>query len=617
MRLIFKSPYLSIQAMNEVDLPPFAVVIGRNGIGKTQLLDAIAKGNVSVVDIPPAEIEKYDIATFRSSDSPNVSWGQCAFAERTAELYLVGSSGTPPVAIAQSIFFDTLDSPGLSPDPDARARFEDSVRQEIRLTPDFACLRVPRGRDILTSYSQRILERVITPLASKNSARSSNTRDRTCGHDPAILLSLAMKLSAKLPHELSRQDILRAAHYEGKTIANTLSQTFARYKVEQYSWAHTQSEATGVSVHELMSEYRNRNVPPWVLLRQDLDRLRDASDDPHLFDFEFSDPEDDRISFANHSQYSFQAAFRNRTTGNSYSITNLSSGEQILMALCLATFNQRMGRGRPRLLLLDELDAVLHPSMVSALLLGLKQQFVNNNTQVIMATHSVTTVATLEEGEIYRIVRNERLIDIRPTLKSDAVQELSEGLATIDTGLRIIASVQAVPVVILTEGHNAKHLKKWVRLFFCNQVAVFDDLPARTGKDQLLAYGQLLARMNATSHFLIVWDCDAKSTAMKLVNELGDSSNVTAFAFESRSNSLAPKGIENKYEENRLLPYSKIVLDGATGRETNRSFDNGKKAAFADYVAEHGTVADFVHFDDLRNTVERILDMLQVDRGPH
>ena len=116
------------------------------------------------------------------------------------------------------------------------------------------------------------------------------------------------------------------------------------------------------------------------------------------------------------------------------------------------------------------------------------------------------------------------------------------------------------------------------------------------------------------AHFLIVWDCDAESTAKKLAKEIGDSSKVTAFAFDRRSNSLASKGIENKYEENLLLSYSKIVLDGATGKETNRSFDNRKKTAFADYVAEHGTVADFVHFDDLRKTVEGILDMLQVDR---
>lgn len=188
-------------------------------------------------------------------------------------------------------------------------------------------------------------------------------------------------------------------------------------------------------------------------------------------------------------------------------------------------------------------------------------------------------------------------------------KELSEGLATIDTGLRILASAQAIPVVILTEGHNAKHLKKWASLFFRGQVEVFEDLPARTGKDQLKAYGQLLARMNATSHILIVWDCDAGSTARALASELEDSAKVTPFALERRPNALAAKGIENKYEEDLLMRFSNIVLDGATGEEKGRSFDNGKKLALANHVAQRGTEADFVHFDDLRRTVERILSV--------
>ena len=607
MHLQFKHPHLSIQSMNDVHLPSFAVVIGRNGVGKTQLLDAIANGHVAVVGVPTSQIEKYDITSFHSTDSPSISWGACNFAERTADMYLVGTSGTPPVETAESIFSDALDGPDLSRDPDACARFEDSLRQAIRRTPDFQRFRELSDSAPLSSYSQRILVQVLGPLASQRSGRSRGNTDRTCGNDPIVLLSLAMKLSGKLPHELGREEILRAAHYEGNTIANALSLIFARYKVEQYSWAHTQSEATGVGVQQLMSEYREKNDPPWVLLRRDLDRLRNASDDPALFNFAFSDPETDKISFASHSQYSFQAIFRNRTTDESYSINNLSSGEKILMALCLATFNQRMGRSKPRLLLLDELDAVLHPSMVAALLSGLKQQFVSDNTHVIMATHSVTTVATLEEEEIYRIVRSGRRVDIQPVAKQAAVQELSEGLATIDTGLRILASAQAADVMILTEGHNAKHLKRWANLFFRGRVEVFEDLPTKTGKDQLLAYGQLLAKMHATSHFLIVWDCDAKKTAMALDGTLGDSATVTAFAFERRTNALTPKGIENKYSEDLLMPYSKIVLDGATREETHRSLDNGKKAAFADYIAEHGQAADFVHFDDLREAVERVL----------
>ena len=51
MHLVFKQPHLSISAMNDVHLPAFAVVIGRNGVGKTQLLDAIAQGHISVSGI--------------------------------------------------------------------------------------------------------------------------------------------------------------------------------------------------------------------------------------------------------------------------------------------------------------------------------------------------------------------------------------------------------------------------------------------------------------------------------------------------------------------------------------------------------------------------------------
>ena len=69
MRMELKQPYLSIKEMNGFDLPDFAVLIGRNGVGKTQLLDAIANGSVSFSDLPISEIEKYDIDTTTPSQN--------------------------------------------------------------------------------------------------------------------------------------------------------------------------------------------------------------------------------------------------------------------------------------------------------------------------------------------------------------------------------------------------------------------------------------------------------------------------------------------------------------------------------------------------------------------
>ena len=103
-----------------------------------------------------------------------------------------------------------------------------------------------------------------------------------------------------------------------------------------------------------------------------------------------------------------------------------------------------------------------------------------------MATHSITTVSLLEDGEIYRLVRDGSRVDIQPAAKSEAVSELSEGLATIDTGLKVIASKRSAPIMILTEGHNALHLKKWASLFFPSQVDVFEGLPTELVKTNYL-----------------------------------------------------------------------------------------------------------------------------------
>ena len=609
MHIELKQPYLSIKKMNGFDLPDFAVLIGRNGVGKTQLLDAIMKGSASVSDLPISEIEKYDINTFQPRDSRLFGWGNCVFAERTAELYFSTKSDPALADIAGKIFADTVTNFQLGEQSDERRQFEEVLRNKISQIPDFKYFTEINDSEALSAYSQEIQSKVIGPLRPKgNQSRSSRSDEKgTCGNDSAILLSLAMKLTGKLPHELLRDDVLRAAHYEGDTIANRLNQAFVRYKVEQYAWAHTQGEARQDSIERLMSEYRQQNPPPWTLLREHLDRMREASDDPELFNFEFSDPETDEITFADHQQYSFAVTFTNLATGESYSVASLSSGEKILMSLCLAAFNQKMGRRRPRLVLLDELDAVLHPSMVSALIAGLKDQFVNNGTRALMATHSVTTVSMLEEGEIFRVARNGGKVDVRPALKSEAVAELSEGLATIDTGLRIATSGGVAPITILTEGYNALHLKKWASLFFPKQVNVFDKLPDKTGKDQLLTYGQLLAKMNASSHFLIVWDCDAEKKAKTLSKELSGSVKVTAFSFRKRENQIADAGIENKFEEELLRPYSKISLDGSTRAETGWSFDDAKKTDFAWHVFSKGTVDYFVHFDDLQTIVQEIL----------
>ena len=366
--------------------------------------------------------------------------------------------------------------------------------------------------------------------------------------------------------------------------------------------------ATGGHVlKSLVAQYRAENEPPWETLREVLEAMRDSAGGENVFDFEFTDPEEERINHADHQQFSFETSLTNRTTGDSYDLRQLSSGEGILMALCMVWFNQAMGRRRPKVLLLDELDAMLHPSMVGALVSGLKELFVKNGTRVLMAMHCPATVAVLEDGEIFRVTRDGGTVRIRPVSRSEAVEDLSEGIATLDTGLRIAAS-SAAPVTIVTEGHNALHLKRWAAIHFPRDVHVFDALPDRTGASDLRAYARILAKMNSDSHLLFVWDCDQAARTKGLLGEIEGNGKVTGLVLERRDNPVAPGGIENKYEEEVLKPYSLGLNDPVTGEAMGLRIRADRKKWLAEHLFRHGKKGDFAHFGDLNGVVSRARD---------
>ncbi len=516
-----KQPYLSIKNLNSVELPDFTLLIGRNGVGKTQLLEAIAEGHISVSGISNSRTEKYDIDSFRPSDSGQANWesssfaetavekyfkGESGLAETRVEIYLKGESGLAAATIFRNIYRKTTEDFELDDGTEYRLQFEEEARDTIAemLSSSQPMRTLAESTDAIKYYLEQIGKLIFSwPLEDI---------DADLANQMCHLIHSAIISNRKLPHEITRGDILRAANSAVKTIGNSLSQVFTRYKVEQFSWAHKEAEAGPENFEHLMSSYLETNPPPWITLHENLEKMREAPGYPDLFNFEFSDPRDDKITFANHREYSFETKFTNRATGESYPVESLSSGEKILMSLCLASFNQKLGRQPPSLILLDELDSVLHPSMISALIASIKTLFIDKGTKVIMATHSVTTAALFDEDKIYRMRRNNNKITIRPITISEAVSELSEGLATIDTGLRI-AGADAKPITILTEGKNLLHMKKWASLYYPEEVDVFDALPEKTGKDQLKTYGDLLSKVNTNSHFLIVWDCDAKSIA--------------------------------------------------------------------------------------------------------
>ena len=597
MQIELNHRYKSIETLTTEDLPDFAVLIGRNGAGKTQLLEALRGGAASIPGVGVDEIEMYDMVTFGPPNTRQADRNSYQFAQITADAYLVSQSGgRSPIEIAATIY-------------DQFARKDDAsvhdLTEEIRYMPDFTVFAV---NDRESPYKSALYEQVLAPLNRGQGKRSSDQSRNSFYGNSAALLSAAMKLTSKLPHELTREDIMRASHCEGDTLSNSISAVFGAYKVDQFTWAHEQfdTDAGHVSRSELISEYRTKYRPPWEVLREILSEMWDAAGDDGLFDFDFSDPEDHEIRVSNYEHFSFTAAMTNRTTGAEYNLDSLSSGEKILMALCLVSFNRYLGRRAPKLLLLDELDALLHPSMVEALVRTLKTLFVSEGTKVLMTSHSAMTMAALNEDDIFRVIRTGSGVQIAPTSKTEAVNELSEGLATVDKGLRIAAYDEA-KVTILTEGHNTKHLKRWVELNFPEDVHVFEDLEQHSNDDQLLAYGRLLAMMHTNTHFVIVWDCDAAGKAEALSRELHRDVKITPYAFPKRlENTIAQRGIENNYDESILEPYSTKTVRH-DGTVLGRGFQSSRKAEFANHVLQHGEPRYFANFQSLQEIVIGVL----------
>ena len=599
--------FKSIATLVTADIPEFAVLIGRNGAGKTQLLGALKGGSAVIPDIGAGAIQMYDIDSFRPANTKSANRQSSQFALDTANAYLMSRyDGQSLIETAAEIFDESASSIEHSAGVQARDNFEHNLRDDIGHIRDFEIF---AENDRESPYKIKFHDRVLEPLSKNRGGRQTKQSSNSFNGNPAALLSAAMKLNGKLPHELNRDDIIRVSHFEGDTISNSVSAVFTAYKADQFVWAHRRVETENVPFVELIAQYRRESPPPWEALGEVLSAMRQAAGDDGLFNFDFSDPRDYDLALDNYEQFSFKAEMTNRTTGARYELDSLSSGERILMGLCLASFNHKyLGRRPPKLLLLDELDALLHPSMVAVLVETLKTLFVSQGTKVLMTSHSPMTVATLDEADIFRVTRTGGNVLVSPTTKAEAINELSEGLATVDEGLRIAAYDES-KVAILTEGNNTKHLKRWVDLNFSKDVYVIENLEQHSSDSELLTYGRLLGRMNTNTHFVVVWDCDSAGKAETLRQELPNTANVKPFAFVRRQeNTITQSGIENNYDDEILAPYSISRRDN-DDKLLSREFPKNRKTEFANHVLDQATPEYFTHYQALYDVVSGILGL--------
>lgn len=92
--------------------------------------------------------------------------------------------------------------------------------------------------------------------------------------------------------------------------------------------------------------------------------------------------------------------------GINIAVNDLSTGEKVLMSLALAIYNTTEHNHKPHILLLDEPDAPLHPEYSKVLLSAIYESIVKEaNVKVIITTHNPTTVALSPDDSIFKMDR--------------------------------------------------------------------------------------------------------------------------------------------------------------------------------------------------------------------
>lgn len=203
-----------------------------------------------------------------------------------------------------------------------------------------------------------------------------------------------------------------------QNISGISNQYIQRKNLNEYNKYRAEVKGEGVSFlneGEFLKRFRGE---PWKIINKIIESTFDNK-------FKFTEPD------RNSQSYSYNAALIQQDNSRPVAVNALSSGEKTLLWLALTLFNSQyydpMSVKVPKLLLLDEPDAFLHPQMVVKMFRVLAEFSQSFKSCVLITTHSPTTVALSPENSTYIVSENL----ITPVSKDEGVAELLDGVTQI------------------------------------------------------------------------------------------------------------------------------------------------------------------------------------------
>jgi energy-coupling factor transporter ATP-binding protein EcfA2 len=564
MKIKFKEKYLSIDEFNEIELPDFTVLTGVNGSGKTHFLQAIEQGKVDVDGMEIFEIIHFNYENFKLENEAKLSAFQLTNEKDKAwdlyEKYIKNNSLSWKKELGEEYQMMSALS------------FEKNKSLWELNKKDF-------NSNSRAAYEKlKIYKKRFSRIFRENRNLQNNK-------EADSLLALIKRLPFSVD-EINRQDfddLYKPYDFKNDFLPVQLGKViwdyyvkYDRNKVNEY---HNEKYKTNLPVLTEDEFTRKYGEKPWELVDAILISLSSL-------DYKINSPE----NLSPYDNYQLKLMHTKRA-GLEVNFGDLSSGERVLMALVSAVYKASSDKHFPSLLLLDEIDTSLHPSMIQNLLDVIHDIFLSRGVKVILVTHSPTTIAFASEDSVY-VMNKEGKDRIVKTDKSDALRILTEGFATLDEGIKLFDQLSKKRLTVITEGYNTEYIKKALDYFgsdIKHEVEVISGIESRSGKEQLKTLYEFFIRVSHDNKVVFVWDPDMKS---KLICK----NNTTPYILDlNQENSKITVGIENLFDED-LFGDEFYVKKPKSDGGYHISLDKNK---FKEHILANGTKADFIRFKPL------------------
>ncbi len=560
MKLEFRQEYLSITTFNPVELESLTVLTGVNGSGKSQLLDAIANKSVAITECDSLNIVHFNYETFKLENESSFNAQSISTEKENAWSY----------------FTENI-KPSLTSWKNQLGDSQASIINECK-----------SNKKNIWEVANNTMQQYKTNVKNLFSNQTHKNNQFASG------IYSMVKKQDKFIDDIQHDEFLsryKPYAYKNNFLPNQLGKVVwdyhVKYNKNQFHIFQNKEQGgdfTTLSESEFIDMHGEK---PWDVINDILSRFDTLT-------YRINSPE-------GHDYFgNFHLTLKHiNKPGVEIPFSSLSSGEKILMALVASIYKSSSDGYFPDILLLDEVDASLHPSMIKNMLNVINNIFLKNNIKVILVTHSPTTIALSPSNSIF-VMNKDGTNRIEKKSKQDALSILTEGYATIDEGLKLFDQASKNNISIITEGNNAQLIKKAIELFQYKNIEVVQDLENITGKNQMKTLFDFFSKTKHDTKVVFVWDCDVSLN-------LQEANGTYPYILDrNEGNNIASKGIENMFSEELFSGFTNTIT--RSKGHTKTDFDSSRKKDFTDFILSRNDLDDFIKFKPLFTYINSLSD---------